>query len=272
MSKLEVSNDKLQQLEAFDFSSDEKFEITDNYDVVTSYKIARENVLQQESENVIMDLGPKYLDSETIDTFMNKRDNLVNMLRKYAADKPELLELSNSAGGERDKLYAIANYLYNKFISDMSNMKFNIQLSHSEIKFLVNTIKHKLTYDVDNIFQVNKFKEDFLDILISDAEKLSKEDTMVVSINTNNLVLLYHIIAKHTVLGIGEGFYNFIGILSKISEVNQVFNALNIIKERLNTDFNIWAAAITPDETPMQAVVSEEVEVKKKATKKEVKE
>jgi hypothetical protein len=50
MSKLEVSNDKLQQLEAFDFSSDEKFEITNNYDVVTSYKIARENVLQQEFE------------------------------------------------------------------------------------------------------------------------------------------------------------------------------------------------------------------------------
>jgi hypothetical protein len=68
-------------------------------------------------------------------------------------------------------------------------------------------------------------------------------------------------------------------VLTKIGETVKIFNALNVIKDRLNTDFQIWTASITPDENVVTtpAITSEKVEepveteVKKVSKKKQVK-
>lgn len=280
MSEKEVKKTaELETLENFDFSSDENFNIDENFEIVNNFKIERENLKQMESENILKDLAPNYLDVEVLEQFNAKKNNLMNLIRKYSADSEALQALSNEPGGDRDKIYTIATYLYNTFANDMNNIVYNVELSYEELEFITNTINHKLSYNVDEMYQVNKLKTDFLNNVEYDMKKLKKSDSMVVKIGTENLILLYHIINKYTTTGISKAFYVFMSVLTKIGETVKIFNALNVIKDRLNTDFQIWTASITPDENVVTtpAITSEKVEepveteVKKVSKKKQVK-
>ena len=238
----------LNKLVEFNFDTNETFDVNGNYNIVRDLRIERENLKSLESENQIKTLGPKYIDEQTITEFNNKKDNLRNLMRRFGADKEELINMSNETGGERDKLYEISNFLYNKFIEFINNINYNIVFSYDEFDFIVKTINNKLEYNVDEVFQLSKLKIDFLDSVIEDFKKVGKNDNLNVSMKISDIILLYHLLSKYKVHGYNRQFEIFISVLNKIGEANQVFNALNIIKERINTEFQQWATSITPDE------------------------
>ena len=242
----EIEN-KINEIENFDFSSSENFDVNSVYEVVNGYKVERENLKAREAENLIANLGPKYIDAVSIDKFMEKRENLRNLMRRYSADSDLIKNMSNEQGGERDKIYGIANFLYNKFALHLNDMLINLTFSYEEFDFIIKTLNQKLEYNSDEIFQVLKLKNDCLDSFVDIFKNLNKDDNMRVEMTINNIILLYHLLAKYKAHGINKQFELFANIINKIGESNQVFNALNILKDRLNEEFNFWTTSITPD-------------------------
>ena len=239
----------LNKLVNFNFETNENFDVNENYNIVRDLKIERENLKSMESENQIKTLGPKYIDEQTITEFNDKKENLRNLIRRFGADKEELINMSNETGGDRDKLYEISNFLYNKFIEFINNINYNIIFTYEEFDFIIKTINNKLEYNVDEVFQLSKLKSEFLDSIIEDFKKISKNDNLKVSMKISDIILLYHLLSKYKVHGYNRQFEVFISVLTKIGESNQVFNSLNIIKERINTEFQHWVTSITPEET-----------------------
>lgn len=253
----EIEN-KLNEVEKFDFSSNETFDVNSVYETVNGFKVERENLKAREAENMISSLGTKYIDAVNIDMFMEKRENLRNLMRRYSADSELLKAMPDVVGGERDKIYAIANYLYNKFALQLNDMKMNITFSYDEFDFIIKTVNQKLEYNADEIFQVIKLKNDCLDGFAEDFKKLKKDEDMRVEMTINNIILLYHLLAKYKAHGVNKQFDIFANILNKIGETNQVFNSLNILKDRLNEEFMHWTTTITTE----QKIVPESQEVK----------
>ena len=244
----ETKVDKLDVLGKFDFSTTEEFDLNGYYESVTDLKLKRETLKQFEAENILKQIGPKYVDAQTITEFDDKKENLRNLMRRFGADKEELQKMSNDAGGERDKLYAVSNYLYNTFVSSLSDIKYHITFTWKEFDFIVKTLHNKLEYGADEVFQLKKFMIEFLDNAIVDFKRVGTDESFRVQMNLSNMVLLYHLISKYKVHGVNKQFDEYLNILDKIGEANQVYNALNIIKERLNTEFQMWTTSITPDQ------------------------
>ena len=237
----------LQDLEKFDFTSNEEFDLENIYKAVNTKRVEKEELKNKEAENIILKLGPKYVSEEVLDQFNIKKENFHNFIRKFSADTELVKNMSNEVGGERDKIYEVGVYLFNLFSEYLKKLRYNIEFSYDEFDFIVKTIRQKLEYDSNEVFQVIKLETDFLADAELDFKKLKNSDSFQVNIDINNIVLLYHLISKYKVKGINKQFELYASILNKIGESNQVFNSLNIINERLNQDLQLWTNSITPD-------------------------
>lgn len=233
--------EKIDVLNNINFSSEEEFNIEENYALVENFKAEREDLKSKEAENTLEDLAPKYIN---VKEFQDKKDNLRNFMRKFSAEK-ELIQ--NMSEEEKDKLYKIANYLYNNFALSLNDINFSLIFTYDEAEFIVKTLNHKLEYSSEEVFQMVKFKNETYD-KFQDELKRNKNTDIKLTTNISNIVLFYHLINKYKTLGINKQFELFVSVLNKIGESNQVFNALNIIKERLNQEFITWTTSITPEE------------------------
>lgn len=238
----------LSKLEKFDFSTNEAFELESYNEAVHNLKIERETLKQFEAENVIKELGKRYIDLETIESFDAKKENLRNFIRRFGADKEELQKMSNEAGGERDKLYSVSNYLYNKFATSLNDIEYNMKYTWDEFNFIIKTINHKLEYNSDEVFQLSTFKSEFFDAAQEDFKKVGKDNDLYIKMKMSSIILMYHLLSKYKVGGVDKNYYLYVSVLDKIGEANKVFNAFNIIKERINTEFTQWAVSITPED------------------------
>lgn len=260
------SKEQLKTIESFDFNSTEKFDLENFYKTITDLKVERETLKQSEAENVIKEIGINYIDIDTITKFDNDKENLRNLIRRFSADKKELQDMSNESGGERDKLYEISNYLYNKFIQNMNGFKYNMIFTWDEFDFIIKTLEQKLEYTSDEVLQLQKFKEEYLDSAHDMFKKVGRNDNMETKMLMSDIILLYHLLSKYKVCGVNKQYHQYVSIITKIGDTNKVFNALNIIKERLNSEFIHWTTSISPDETlqPTKA----DSEIAEPATKK----
>ena len=133
--------EKIEQLEKFDFSSSEVFNVDSNFDFINGLEFERAQLKNLEAESFVKNNGKLYLDKIVIDEFFSKRNNLVELIRRYASDKDELKVLSDEVGGGRDKLYKIANFLYNSFSLHINEMKYKIKFTYEEYDFIYKTKK-----------------------------------------------------------------------------------------------------------------------------------
>ncbi len=234
--------DPLENLVNHDFSGDGEINIDEAYEMLTL--VERESKLSKslEAENIIDELGSTYLDVDFLKKLNGAFENVKSFIKKYNIEGDEMKNMNDS---EKTRLFAIGSFL-NKNVGHLLNdLLFNITLSRDEYKFIFTAIERKLSYDGNEVFNIIELNEKFLKEWKQIDKSLPKSvPSFVANIDIKNVVMLYHFLGKHTVKGLGEEFYIFAEVLHKIANTNKLYNAYNVIKDRLNTDFNIWVGAM----------------------------
>lgn len=249
----------LEELENFDFTTGADINVDDYHDMVEALKVSKDQtsekkeVLKQlESENIIKETSIKFLGEEFTAKYNHQKDNLWAFLRKYDAGTDLVTNMSEE---EKDKIYDIAEFLFNDFQLVLSHLNFIFPLTSEEHKFLYDVLFKKLEYNQDEVFQMEDLKEKYLDFYKNFHKDSVSETGMSTIININNLVVLYHIFSKHKVKGVGSDFENFKNILRKIGERTKLYNAYTVIVERLSSQFQVWGGSLTVDETAINGEV-----------------
>ena len=227
-----------------DFSTnpnlDEYFDKLENQD--RDRKLAK----SLEADNVIKDLAPMYLTAGSRDKISEIVAQLDSIIKTYDVTS-ELIR--NMDEPTKDKIYAIALHLNISLASALQNMNFNIELSRSEFKFVFKAFKSKIAYDGNDVLvMLNSGLKNIIDTWYQSEKALPNNiNSFMAEIDIKGLVILYQFLSRTTVKGMDEEFYCFAELISKIKEANDVYNAFNIIKERVNNKFLIWAGALSPE-------------------------
>jgi hypothetical protein len=232
-------------LETFDFAGDKTFNIDENFELIHALKKLEENdeqkefVKLQEAKNIIEKFSKIFLNSDFVDQFNKEEQNLLNLIKKY---DPNIDEVRNMPEDQKDKIYEIAQYLFNIFQKRLNELNFIFPLSKNEFKFMLKVFREKLEYDQNEVFQMKELKENFLD---NDFNEIDSEMNVVTHINVNDLIVFYHLFAKYKVKGITSEHYDFLQILTKIGERIKLFNAYNVVVQRLSNDFQMWGGSLS---------------------------
>lgn len=232
------------ELDSFDFSSNNEFEIDKYHELIAALKKDEETdemkeiVKYQEAKNIIERDAKKFLDSDFVDVFHKEEENLVNMIKKFDTNKDEVRNLTEE---QKDKIYEIAQYLFNSYQKKLNDLTFSFPMTKEEVKFVFDVFKKKLEYDQNEIFQLQELRDNYLE---KDFEKL-EDGNFMSKINVNDLIIFYHLISKYKVKGITQEHYDYLQILTKIGERIKLFNAYNVVVQRLSTDFQFWGGTLS---------------------------
>jgi len=236
-------------VDQFDFTSEDEFNVEESFEYVKHTKKpseTKELAKNREADNIIKETASKYIDQSYVEAMNKEYDNLRALLKRYDVNS-ELVK--NMVEEDKDKIYGIAEYLFNNFQSRLNDMSFSFDLTRGEWKFLFNSLFHKIEYDQNEVFQVNELREKYLDNVIETVKSLDKsmEDIPTV-VGVDYLIILYHIISKYKVKGISSEYYAYIGLLKKIAERIKLYNAYNVWIQRLSSDFQLWGGGLSVDE------------------------
>jgi hypothetical protein len=238
----EIADDKLEKIINFDYSSTDEFDYNTAYEEITTMIKKSDELKSLEAENVIKDFAPKFMEQFDIDKINNLRGNLLNFFRKYSVNNVE--DLTEQ---EKDKIFGIANFMFNNFKREINKIMFTINLTRDELKFISDAFYDKIEYDGKTIHNIIELKEVYLDSWKQLAIEM-KGDVKEIGINIDirNVVMLYHFLSDYKIKGMGKQFYIFKGFLDKMIDANKIFNAYTVFIERLSTDYQLWTGSITP--------------------------
>lgn len=254
-----------ESIEQFDFSSDSIFDIESSYELIEKMKSEnpsdeqKEILKLNEARNIIKDTAGKYLDAGFLDLFTKEEENLINLIKRY---NPNDVLVRNMSEDEKNKIYEIAQYLFNVYQLKLNKLNYDFTLTNAEYKMVNDVFRNKLEYDQNEVFQLKELKENYLD-----KEYVKDNDNHYTRIDVNDLIIFYHLFSKHKVKGINSDYYNFLSVLSKIGERIKLFNAYNVIVQRLSSDFVLWGGSLdvegplsTQVLEPMGGITKEEVQ------------
>ncbi len=233
-------------LEKFDFSTEKEFDIEGYHELIETLKenteddSMKELVKLNEAKNIIEKSAKEFLDPDFVDKYAQEERNLMNMIKKF---DPNLEEVKKLTEKQKDKIYDIAQYLFNGFQKKLNELTFIFPLTNDERKFIFNVFNNKLEYDQNEVFQLKDLKDNYLDMDFKQNE--NKE--YITYINVNDIIIFYHLIAKYKVKGINKDHYEYLQVLTKIGERIKLFNAYNVVVQRLSNDFQIWGGALSID-------------------------
>jgi len=240
--------DPLENLVNHDFSSDGEINLDESYEMISLLDRESKTAKDQESETIIESLSDKYVDVDYKIKLEKSIQNVKSFFKKHDVESPEIKSLSES---EKTKLFAIASFMTKNVAALLNDLLFGITLTREEYKFISIAVERKLTYDGNEVFNIIDLNENYLKQWKQIDNSLPKSvNTMVVNIDIKNVVMLYHFLGKHTVKGLDREFYIFASVLQKIADTNKLYNAYNIVKERLNMDFNLWLSALEQEPEP----------------------
>lgn len=261
-----MSKEILDNSEDFVIESEEKkdeYEVIDPLDILIDKEFSDEkednfeealemiNIIEKEAtaaknseaEVVISELAEKYLDEDYKAKLDNHIKNFEDFMKKYNVEK-DFMKKKNDK--EITKIYTIGTFLLNNIAAEINKLLLNLTITRKEFKFLNTVLVSKLEYDGNDVFNTIEFNELYLKKWREQDKALPKEvEEFMITIDITNIVMLYHLINKHSVKGINEQFYTFANILQKIGETNKLYNAYNVIKTRLDDRFVIWTTATT---------------------------
>lgn len=232
------------ELDNFDFASDQPFDIDRNYELISALKKEDEDeamkalIKLREAKNIIEKDAKTFLSAEFVDMYNKEEENLLNMIKKYDPNIDEIRAMSEE---EKDKIYHIAQYLFNVYQKKLNDLIFFFPLTKEEVKFVFNVFRNKLEYDQNEVFQLKDIKENYLD------KEFTKQDdgNYMTYINVNDLIIFYHLISKYKVKGITQEHYDYLSILTKVGERIKLFNAYNVVVQRLSEDFQLWGGNLS---------------------------
>ncbi len=235
-------------IDNFDFSSKDEFNIDEAYEYIEFSNMPKETkevIEKKEADNVIEKLSPLYLDSEYANKIINQYNNIRSLIRRYDVNSDLVKNMDEN---QKDKIYGIAQYLFSIFQKDLNDMSFSFEIDKDEWKFLYNLYRNKLEYDQNKIFQLKDVYDKYLKN-VEETAKTLKNVSLPTIISVNVLIMLYHLISEYKVKGMGDEYYAFRNILTKIGERIRLFNAYNVWSKRLNDEVVFWAGMITPEST-----------------------
>ncbi len=234
--------DKAKELETLDFKNkEESFDHNTYFDVITKIANKNTNIKQEEAENVVGSIATNFVDEAFIKELEHKREAIKDFIRKY---DPNGELINGMKVHDVDKVYSIFNYLLNAYIKYLNAMTFNFELTKEEFKFLDKVLTHTIEYDGDEVFNYTEFIESFWEQAKSEYESDKSKTSYVFKIDIKKILLLHHLIKGHKVKGITNEFKQFRSILYKIAQTNRIFNAYNIIVDRLKEDAKLWGSAL----------------------------
>jgi len=240
-TEFQVVVDKAKELETIDFKNVESFDHNTYYDAIA--KIANKNntLKQDEAENVVGEYAVSCIDEEFVKELNNKRDTIKDFIRKYDPNGEIITSMKVS---DIEKVYSIFNYLLNSYIKYLNDMSFNFEVDNREFKFLDKVLTKTIEYNGDEVFNYTEFIENFWEEAKTEYEKDKTKETYVFKISIKKILLLHHLIKDYKVKGITDEFKLFRSVLYKIAQTNRIFNAYNIIVERLKDDAKIWGTSL----------------------------
>ena len=154
------------EIDSFDFASDKEFDIEKSHELIISLKQKEETdehkqyVKLQEAKNIIEKDAKNFLNSDFVDSFNKEEENLINMIKRY---DPNIDEVRNMTEDQKDKIYDIAQYLFNVYQKKLGLLTFSFPLTAEEVKFIFKVFRDKLEYDQNEVFQLKDLKENYLD-------------------------------------------------------------------------------------------------------------
>lgn len=246
--------DFLQELVDHDFMADDDTDFDKYFSVLENLERDNDEFKNNEASYIIEDLGPKFLDPDFLTELNRLQDNMKAFMRKHSAETDLIKGMTEP---DKDKIFAIGKFLNRNFVQKVNELTFTFPLSREEYKFIHTAFWSKLTYDGTEVFNLIELKS-YLDQWDETFKSLPKQaEEMYVTIDIRNVVMMYHFLSKHKVKGIEKEFYYFVQVLGKIADTNKLFNAYNVVKERMNSEFFVWSGSITPMNQPDPEVEAE---------------
>lgn len=237
-----------------DFGSDQDINIEEAYEFISlsnKPKETKELVEQREADNIIRDTAENLLNMDYVEMMNKEHDNLRNMIKRYDANSDLVKGMEES---DKDKVYGIAEYLFNEYQKKLNDMDFMFGLTQDEWRFMLDVVRNKIEYDQNEVFQMKEVIDGYLDSAEEVYKTLPKNiEEIPTMINVNNLIILYHLVSKHKVKGINKQFYAYLTLLTKIGERIKLFNAYNVWVQRLSNDFQMWGGSLSIDEESIKA-------------------
>lgn len=259
--------DPLDELVGLNFEDGEDFDVEKFHQEIQKLKRYgnSDELKLLEAENILKELGPKYLNDEYQEELDRIAKSLTNYINKFSVGGEEMIKIENSENPDKvkDKVYELANFLFNNFIAKINNILFSMEMTVGEHKFLDTTLRQKTEYDGNEVLNIITLIPK-LDEWKETVKSMPKgAESFMVDVTIQEVVMIYHFISKHKAKGFGAELYNFYNLLTKIGETNKIFNAYNVIKDRLGEDFKQWTTSITiqtPEPNFEKEPVSENLE------------
>jgi hypothetical protein len=229
-----------------DFSSTEELDLDEAFEFIMMSKKPKETkelIENREANNIIKKSSREYLNDEYVDSMEKSHTNLKNMLKKYDINSDIVKGMTEL---EKDKIYGLAEYLFNEFQIKLNDMTFNFGITKDEWKFMYDVMYHKIEYDQNELFQLKEVRERYLEG-VKEIDKTLNTDIIPSVINVNDLIILYHLISKFKVKGINKQHFSYLTLLTKIGERIKLFNAYNVLIQRLSADFQTWGSCLSVD-------------------------
>ena len=237
----QVALNKAEELETIDFNTTEGFNHQEYYSALEKIAQKNETAKNEEAESIVDEQAKTMIDSEFVEELVKKRKTIESFIRKYDPNLESTKELEIL---DVDKIYAISNYLLNSYIQYVNEMKFIFEMSKLEVKFLNRVLLNEIDYNGDEVFNYAELFNGFWKEAKERFETEKDTETFIFKVSIKNILILHHLIKGYTVKGRTQDFVHFQNILFQIAKVNKLFNAYNIIIERIKGDREIWGNAI----------------------------
>jgi len=239
--KFQSALEKAEELESMDFSKADDFNVGEYYTALEKIALQNANFKNEEAESIVEKDAESMIDKDFVERLKLKRKSVEDFIRKYDPNKEETQELELV---DVDRLYAISNYLLNVYIQYINEMEFQFVLTKNEAKWLNKVLLHEIQYNGDEVFNFTEFHNNFWSTVQDKLEEDKSLEEYTFKVSIKSLLILHHLIKGHTVKGISNDYKFFTSILYKIAKVNKLFNAYNIIIERIKSDREMWGSAI----------------------------
>jgi len=252
MSEMEIKEeentqsivDPIRDLVEHDFSSDTKINLDESYEMISIMdRASKEMTKEREAQTIIDEIGETYIKEDYKLKLDNSFKSVNDFLKKYNVELDEVMVLTEP---EKDKVFAIASFLLKNVTAFLNELNFKIDITRDEYKLVSTALERKMVYDGNDVFNIIELNHRYLMPWKETERMLAKDmDSFEIEIDIKNVVMLYHFLGKHTVKGLDKQFYFFASILEKIAETNKLYNAYNVLKERLDVDFGFWNGAFS---------------------------
>lgn len=229
--------DKAKELESYDFSNGSEFNIQEYYSALEKIAQKNDNFKNEEAESIVDSQAAQMIEPSFVEELKRKRKTVEDYIRMFNPNLPSTQKLEIQ---DVDKIYAISNYLLNAYIQYVNEAKFIINLTKEEYKFLNKVLLQEIPYNGDEVFNFAELYTNFWEGVQKMVEEDKSLESYTVTVEIKMLLILHHLIKNHTVKGKTLDFKFFQSILFKIAKVNKLFNAYNIIIERIKSDRELW--------------------------------